>query len=249
MKNLHTIFCLILLLIAQNWAGTAPKTGKSTDNSLPEGVVLDPKTGEKVYANQLMLAFKEGVSEQVKETIFKEYSLTPLTSSPSLNIYQVSFENPRARYSKLRKTRQQLQQNPKILYVYPCKLEFYTDSASGLLANKDVQRKGEITLNNSTLNGNQYRPKTVNETISQHQGGLSSCIEKKRRLKENYHGSVSFVLSVTPAGEVDQVRITKTSDKDKQLLSCFLKKIKNWRDFPENGNKSGNWTVEFSFNF
>lgn len=249
MKTLYMMTLIVSLFVVQIMAGTAPNAGKNSDNSLPEGVVVDQKTGEKVYANQLMLAFKEGVSIQVRESIFQEYNLTPVTSSPSLNIYQVSFENPRARYSKLRKTRQQLQQNPKILYVYPCKLEFYTDSVSGLLADSDVQRKGEITLDHSNISSNQYRPKTVNETISRHQGGLSACIEKKRRLKENFHGSISFVLSISPAGEVAHVRITKTSIKDKQLLNCFLKKIKKWRDFPENRNKSGNWTVEFSSNF
>ena len=38
-------------------------------------------------------------------------------------------------------------------------------------------------------------------------------------------------------------------EKDKQLMNCFIKKIKQWKDFPVNRNKSGNWTVEFSFNF
>ena len=93
------------------------------------------------------------------------------------------------------------------------------------------------------------KPKTVNDAINKHSGSLFYCIEKKKRLIDNYQGSISFKLTISPSGEVIKARATKSSVKDRGLIGCLVNRMLQWRDFPEQSSKAGNWIVEFSFDF
>jgi hypothetical protein len=249
MQNTFKIVLLICLGVSISLAGKDPKPDESGKEELAANVIIDPASGEKMYADQLMLAFKEDVSDQIKDRIFNQYGLEPISRYPSLNIYHVTFSNPRARLSKLQKTQEKLQHNPKVLYVYPCKLTIFTDSAKYIASDHSIKRSGEISLSFANLDQTSMKPKTVNEAINKHSGSLFYCIDKKQRLMENYHGSISFKLTISPSGEVIKARSTKSSVKDRGLIGCLVNRMLQWRDFPEQSSEAGNWTVEFSFNF
>ena len=249
MKNTFKIFVFLALIMNISFAGKALKANDSNNEAIAANVVTDPSSGEKMYADQLMLAFKEDVSDQIKDRIFTEYGLEPISRYPSLNIYHVTFANPRGRLSKLQKTQEKLQHNPKILYAYPCKLTIFTDSANYIAKDHSLKRSGEISLSFAGLDQTSVKPKTVNDAIRKHSGSLFYCIEKKQRLIENFHGSISFRLTISPSGEVIKARATKSSVSDRGLVGCLVNRMLQWRDFPEQSSKAGNWTVEFSFDF
>ncbi len=241
---------IILMLVSMNllFAGKAVKSEENPSVTLSANVTLDPSTGEKVFTNQLMLAFKNSISREESENILNEQGFKVLSSSPALNIYHVTFANPEGSLTKLLKIRDKLRNNSKILYVYLHRSLLSNHSTINYLKDANLQRKGGITFSNAN-NYIKPKPKTINEVINRHQGALSSCVERKRRLLKKYHGSISFRVDISSSGKVVQARITKSSVRDKQLTSCFLNKIRNWRDFPSNSGRRGNRTVNFSFDF
>jgi hypothetical protein len=249
MQNIFKILLLLSLFLSLSIAGESPKSDESAKGENAANVIVDPASGEKMYADQLMLAFKEDVSDQVKDRIFDQYGLQPISRYPSLNIYHVTFANPRARLNKLQKTQEKLQHNPKVLYVYPCKLTIFTDSAKYIAKDHSIKRTGEISLSFANLDQTTTKPKTVNDAIKKHSGSLFYCIDKKQRLMENFHGSLSFKLTVSPSGEVIKARATKSSVEDRGLIGCLVNRMLQWRDFPEQSTKAGNWIVEFTFDF
>jgi len=212
-------------------------------------IVTDPVSGEQVYADQLMIAFKESVAEKERQVILNNYDIKIVSSAPSLNIYHVTFNNPESNLSKLYKKRDLLVRNPHILYVYPRRLLNFSEENEELAANEPVQRSGEITLTSLDGPALQYKPKTVDDAINQHHQALTSCIDRKKRLSKTYHGKISFRLTLSASGDVTNVRITRASIRDKQLTSCLVKKINEWRDFPADPKKRDNRTVNFSFEF
>lgn len=249
MQYIVRIFVLILLFFGLSFAGEDPKSDDNSKEEMATNVIVDPASGEKMYADQLMLAFKEDVSDPVKDRIFDQYGLKPISRYPSLNIYHVTFANPRARLSKLQKTQEKLQHNPKVLYVYPCKLTIFTDSAKYIAKDHAIKRTGEISLSFANLDQTNTKPKTVNDAIRNHSGSLFYCIDKKQRLIENFHGSISFKLTISPSGEVIKARATKSTIQDRGLIGCLVNRMLQWRDFPEQSSKAGNWIVEFTFDF
>jgi hypothetical protein len=249
MQNIFRILLVIMLIVNVTIAGKSSKSPEAGKETVATNVVTDPSSGEKMYADQLMLAFKDDISDQIKDRIFVEYGLEPISRYPSLNIYHVTFSNPRGRLSKLQKTQEKLQHNPKVLYVYPCKLTIFTDSANYTAKDHSIKRSGEISLSFSGLDQPSTKPKTVNDAIKKHSGSLFYCIEKKQRLIENFHGSIAFRLTVSPSGEIIKARATKSSVNDRGMVGCLVNRMLQWRDFPEQSSKAGNWTVEFSFDF
>jgi hypothetical protein len=249
MKNILKIILILSICSSFSVAGNTKKSDESTKEALAANVITDPSSGEKMYADQLMLAFKDDVSDQIKDRIFLEYGLEPISRYPSLNIYHVTFSNPRARLGKLQKTQEKLQHNPKILYVYPCKLTIFTDTANYVAKDHSIKRSGQISLSFSDLDQSSVKPKTVHEAITTHSAALFYCIEKKQRLIKNFHGSITFKLTISPTGDVIKARATKSSVKDRGLIGCLVNRMLQWRDFPEQSAKAGNWIVEFSFDF
>ena len=249
MQYILKLLLILTLLAGISIAGNSSKSSDRGAEAIAANVVTDPSSGEKMYADQLMLAFKDDVSDQIKDRIFVEYGLEPISRYPSLNIYHVTFANPRGRLSKLQKTQEKLQHNPKVLYVYPCKLTIFTDSANYIAKDHSIKRSGEISLSFSGLDQTSMKPKTVNDAIKKHSGSLFYCIEKKQRLIENFHGSISFKLTISPSGEVIKARAIKSSIQDRGLVGCLVNRMLQWRDFPEQSSKAGNWIVEFSFDF
>jgi hypothetical protein len=212
-------------------------------------IVTDPVSGEQVYTDQLMIAFKESVAEKERKIILDNYNIKIVSSAPSLNIYHVTFSNPESNLSKLYKKRDLLERNPKILYVYPRRQLRFSNETEELVANETVQRSGEITLTSLSGPAVQYKPKTVDDAINQHHQALTSCIDRKKRLSKTYHGKISFRLTLSASGDVTNVRITRATIRDKQLTSCLVNKINDWRDFPADPKKRDNRTVNFSFEF
>jgi len=249
MQNIYKFLLILTLLANISIGGNSSKSSDGGKEAIAANVVTDPSSGEKMYADQLMLAFKDDVSDQIKDRIFVEYGLEPISRYPSLNIYHVTFSNPRGRLNKLQKIQEKLQHNPKILYVYPCKLTIFTDSANYIAKDHSIKRSGEISLSFSGLDQTSMKPKTVNDAIRKHSGSLFYCIEKKQRLVEDFHGSISFKLTISPSGEVIKARATKSSVQDRGLVGCLVNRMLQWRDFPEQSSKAGNWIVDFSFGF
>ncbi len=144
MKYILLTIGSIVLFAALSFAGNPAVSGENHSTVLPADVKIDPVTGNKIYINQLMLAFKEKVSKTDKDIFFKNNEIKIISSAPSLNIYHVSFINSNATLSTLDRVRKKLQKSSKVLYVYTCKLAMNTYPANQNLVNHTVERKGEI---------------------------------------------------------------------------------------------------------
>jgi hypothetical protein len=248
MKNILIVIVILLICLGTVLAGATGNTREDADTALPKNVIVDPSTGDKVFSNQLMIAFNNKVSSSEGKKILVNYSINVISRAPSMNIYQASFHNPDASLSKLKKTCERLKRNPKVLYVYPRKYYLNTAKTATQLRDQSLKRRGEINLslsNNSGIN----KAKTINQAISQHQTALFSCIERKRRLSDDYHGSVSFRIDLSTSGKVANVRVTKTSINDRRLVQCLVNKVKKWNDFPHDKKKNRTRSVNFSFKF
>ena len=164
MKFLIKVIILTFLSMNLLLAGKAVKTEEDRSVTLADNVALDPSTGENVFTNQLMLAFKSSISPEERELILREQGFKVLSSSPTLNIYHVTFANPDASLAKLLQIRDTLQKNPKFLYVYLHRPLQSARSTVDFLKDNELQRKGEITIRNA---GDHIRskPRTVNEVI------------------------------------------------------------------------------------
>ncbi len=230
-------------------AGKKDNTDQVQYASLSDKIVTDPANGDKVYINQLMVAFKESITEKEKKSIIKNYNIRILSSAPSLNIYHIAFANPDASLKRLYKKRDLLERNSKVLYAAPRRHVTFTNASANMLKDQSIQRSGQITLTQLNGNSDKYKPKTVNEAIQRHQDALSSCIKRKNRQSKSYHGKISFRLILNAKGDVINVHIVKTSTRDKQLTSCLLKKVKAWRDFPADPKKRNKRTINFTFEY
>lgn len=241
-----TVFFLLSTL-------TGAETKKNTDQkqlaSLSEKIVTDPSSGDKVYINELMIAFRDNINKAEQESIIKNYNVKILSSAPSLNIYHVAFSNPESSLNKLYKKKSLIERNPNILYACPRRYINFANASASMLKDQNIQRSGEITLTKLNSTSGISKPKTVNETIQSHQDALASCILRKDKLSKKYHGSVSFRLILDAKGNVINVNIVRTSSRDKRLTSCLLKKVKAWRDFPADPQKREKRTVNFTFKF
>ena len=133
--------------------GTNNTTGQEQFASLSEKIVMDPASGDKLYINQLMIAFKESITEQEKESIIKNYNIRILSSAPSLNIYHIAFVNSDASLNKLFKKRDLIERNPKILYACPRRHITFADASANMLKDQSLQRSGEITLTQLDYSG------------------------------------------------------------------------------------------------
>jgi TonB family protein len=247
---------LINMLLILSICTTALIAGGKKDNtdqvqfaSLTNKIVTDPTNGDKVYVDQLMIAFKESVTKKEKDLLTKNYNIKILSSAPSLNIYHVAFANPDASLKRLHKKRELLERNSKVLYAAPRRHVDFRNASANMLKDQSIERSGEITITQLNGDPDKYKPKTVNEAIKRHQDALSSCIKRKYRNSKNYHGKVSFRLTLNANGDVTGVHIVKTSTRDKQLTSCLLKKVKAWRNFPADPKKRNKRTINFTFEF
>ncbi len=250
MKHIINSFLILTFSVAVLLAGAKGGNGDQAQYaSLSEKIITDPANGDKVYINQLMIAFKESVTEKERLSFIKNYNIKILSSAPSLNIYHIAFANPDASLQKLYKKRDLLERNSKILYAYPRRHISFTNASANMLKDQNIQRSGEITLTQLNGGSDKYKPKTVNEAIQRHQDALSSCIKRKYRQSKNYHGKISFRLNLNAKGDVINVHIIKTSTRDKQLTSCLLKKVKAWRDFPADPKKRNKRTINFTFEY
>ena len=72
MQNIFKILLLLSLCLSLSIAGESPKSDESAKEELADNVIVDPSSGEKMYADQLMLAFKEDVSDIVKQELKKQ---------------------------------------------------------------------------------------------------------------------------------------------------------------------------------
>ena len=66
---------IVLLVVNLSLAGNSGNGKKDQSTMLPSNVALDPSTGEKVYTDQLMLAFKKGITNDEKQVLVKNFQI------------------------------------------------------------------------------------------------------------------------------------------------------------------------------
>jgi hypothetical protein len=212
-------------------------------------IINDPVTGDKIVCDQLMLAFKDEVYRPLQEKIIGSIQGKVVGGIPSLAVYQVSFKNPELSLEKMKIIRNQLSKNENILFVVPRKVTL----SKGLKIDyrksfASTSRKGSLSLSNAVYQKRTaYRP-SIQNTINSHYRGLSACVEKKSRLYDKFHGQLTFRLDISAQGNVLQARVVKSSVNNKTFITCLVRKIRNWKDFPKNSNGQ-KVRVDFDFTF
>jgi hypothetical protein len=212
-------------------------------------VVKDPSTGDKVVCDQLILAFKEEVNRPVQEKILGSIQGKVVGGIPAMAVYQVAFKNPELSLTKMKSIRDQLSKNENILFVVPRKVAL----SKGLKIDyrksfASTSRKGSLSLSNTNHPKRATKRPSIQNTIRSHYQGLSACVERKSRLYERIHGQITFRIDISAQGHVLRATVVESSIKDKTLLTCLIRKVRNWKDFPKNslGQKV---RVDFDFIF
>ena len=240
------IFCFTFVEASNNRLAIPPNTAEIDQ----EKIVTDPNTGDRLVSNQVLLAFKDHVQSTEQLKVLESIGGKIVGGMPALEIYQVAFENRDASLDRLQTVKDLLSINEDVLFVLPRKIqsgnrrfiEFENDE-------NVIARKGSLTLTTATKKSDIHKMHRIEDIINFHNPALSGCLEKTARINSNFHGSVIFRIEISNLGEVISASVVNVSQNiDKKLVSCFLKKIRKWNDFPSHSNANF-LTVDFTFDF
>jgi len=205
-------------------------------------VVVDEDSGEKIICDQLVIVFAEDITRSEQLNVLLQISGKVVGGNPDMNIYHISFPNRRRSLSTQNNIIKKLNKNPRIEHVSARKEK--SDIVGTIeIEMKQPERKGEI---NMSAEGRHYTEKKdeLQEVLDANRETLLSC----KRNKGIRKGDILFRLTISPEGELKEVKILQSNIKDKIFLNCLEYKIRQWTGFPSQ-NGDFDRQVEFTFKF
>jgi hypothetical protein len=217
----------------------------------PARLLLDPQTGEQFAADMVLVAFKPHADRRSQESALARIDGQVIGGMPSLDIYQVSFNNPDGSIDNYQNIRNQLARDSNILFVLPRKVaasaQKKRESADIDDAIISVSRRGSLSLTSTERGLQQRQNQSVQDIIASHSKGLSACLERSKRIG-TIHGTILFRVTISANGSVHEARVVTSTKKDRYILSCMLNKIRKWKNFPKH-NGENIYQVDFNFDF
>ncbi len=243
------VLVLIILVSQFLFAGNRIPIPNKQISYNKNDVIKNPKTGEKLVCNQLLVVFDPAIQKPKQEQILKSIHGKVVGGLPSFEIYQITFKNENKSYSELAKVISKLENNKNILFVMPQKTEKGNSTGTkDLVSSVNSERTGGLNSKNLKRKSSTGSSNKVQNTINGHWPGLNACVEKQNRIVETLHGKILFTLVVTPKGVVKSARINSSSIRNKKITSCMLTKIRKSRDFPKTKGTE-NRKIDFEFAF
>ena len=69
----------------------------------------------------------------------------------------------------------------------------------------------------------------IGRVVNKHKDAIENCYRKEARINPNLQGSVAVQFTIAPDGRVRQVRIVKSTLRNKKVESCITRIIRRWR--------------------
>jgi len=88
----------------------------------------------------------------------------------------------------------------------------------------------------------------IGSVVNKHADAIENCYKKEARINPNLKGSVSMQFTILPNGKVSNVRVLKSTLRNKKVESCVQRRIRSWR-FPTIDKKEGNVTFRQKYIF
>lgn len=100
-------------------------------------------------------------------------------------------------------------------------------------------------------NGAARSSEDISQVIMSHNLAIQDCYKQALKKNSALKGKIIVRFSVTPTGNVDQVKISQSTINDDMMERCILNKIKRWNDFgygdPEAGDVYYRQTYVFGY--
>ena len=204
-------------------------------------VITDEETNEKFICDQIHVIFAEDISRSEQLAVLLRISGKIVGGIPDMNIYQISFPNPKRSLKRQRDVISKLEKNPRLLHVDARKEKSQTVEHIEIEM-KQPERKGEINIQPQERIVVEKKNE-IQEILEQNRESLLSCKKKK----STGRAEILFRLTINPEGQIKQVKVLTSTVKDELLLNCLEYKIRQWTGFSANGKFDRQ--VEFTFMF
>jgi hypothetical protein len=204
-------------------------------------VVIDKESEEKFICDQIQVIFADNITRSEQLAVLLRISGKIVGGIPDMNIYQISFPNPKRSLKRQRDVISKLQKNQRLLHVDARKGKSQTIEPIEIEV-KQPERKGEINMQPQERIVVEKKNE-IQEILEKNREGLLICKKKK----STGAGEILFRLTINPEGQIKQVKVLTSTMKDELLLNCLEYKIRQWTGFPANGKFDRQ--VEFTFMF
>lgn len=241
MTQLYIVLTGIILLSAQTDQIPIPQNRAAID---PAYVVLDNNLSEEIVTNQLLLLFKKDVTGSNQKRIIDRVGGRIIGGVPDMNIYQIGIVNSRKSVEYIRAVCNQLEEEDAVISATPRRAD--EDKVQKVSIDKAPapKRQGTLQMNAVGREEKSQDQPGIDEIINNHRPDLSSCIKNRKSSGQE----ILFRISISPAGQVTEVKALKSEITDRKILDCLIYRIKKWNDFPPE-DRPYDRQVEFSFEY
>ena len=104
---------------------------------------------------------------------------------------------------------------------------------------KSIARRGDFSIKfeKGSVSGRASKAtsrssEAIGAIVNQHTDAIESCYKKEARLNPSLKGSISIQFTIKADGKVANVRIVKSSLKNRKVESCVKRRISRWRFQP-----------------
>jgi hypothetical protein len=216
---------LLVVLLATITSFAANTRIPIPENSAPvedDFIIVDPKTGEQIVCNQILMIFKTGVIQKEQEFILASIPGKIIGGIPSMQIYQILIENPGCTVDKIK------QICDKVLQDEPFQ-KIDADALVKRKSNLDIEPTERLNISDNS--------NSIEYTLNLHRNTLTTCQKQIRQNFPQSHGEILFRIYLSPSGEVTKVKTLKSDLKNDKIINCFEYKIGCWNEFPKEPQK------------
>lgn len=125
----------------------------------------------------------------------------------------------------------------------------------GASSSKSIARRGKfsIKMEKGSVAGKGSKATArsadaIGRVVNDHQDAIISCYKKEARLNPSLKGSVTVVFTIRANGRVSNIRIEKSTLKNRSAENCIKRRIRSWR-FQPIDPKQGNVSFRQKFVF
>lgn len=120
----------------------------------------------------------------------------------------------------------------------------------------DMHRKGNIVVeqvseiaNERGIKSESRDPDKVSEVINRHNSSIQYCYQRELKQNSDLKGKLVVRFTVTPAGNVKDVKVISSTLSNPGIERCVVSRIKRWDDFGEIDPSRGDATFKQVYTF
>ena len=129
-------------------------------------------------------------------------------------------------------------------------------AGKGQVTSTDVHRSGNIVVEQVSaiadergIKSESRDPDQVSEVINRHNSSIQYCYQRELKQNPDLRGKMVVRFTVTPAGEVKDVKIISSTLNSPRAERCVITRIKRWDDFGAIDPSKGDATFRQVYTF